>query len=94
MNPMNMFGGMNPLTFIQAMKKGGNPMDLMQSMFGNNPQYQRVMQMVKGKSPKEVRRIAMNLCEQRGLDFNDAVNKMKEMGLNIPEEGNTPENEK
>ncbi len=94
MNPMNFMGnGMNPMQIIQTLKKSnGNPMAMMESMMGNNPQFQRVMQMVKGKSPSEVRQVAMNLCQQSGIDFDAAVSQMREMGLNLPDDINPPEN--
>lgn len=88
MNPMNLFNGgnqMNPLQLIKAMQGGGNPAQIMQAMLGNNPMYQRVMQMVDGKSPEEIRSIASNLCQQRGIDLNDAINQMRGLGLNIPD---------
>ena len=74
---------MNPIQMIQAMKSG-NPMEVMQSMLGGNPQFQRVMQMVNGKSPAEIKQIAMNLCNQSGVDFNAAVEQMRGMGIDLP----------
>lgn len=82
---------MNPMQIIQAMKSG-KPMEVMQSMFGGNPQFQRVMQMVNGKTPAEIKQIAMNLCQQSGIDFDAAVSQMREMGLNLPDDINPPEN--
>ncbi len=91
---MNMMGGnrgMNPMQIIQTLQQSkGNPMALLQNMMGNNPQFQRVMEMTKGKSPKELRQVAMNLCQNSGVDFNQAVSKMREMGLNIPDDINMP----
>lgn len=90
MNPMNLFsgmgGGMNPFQLIQMIQKGGNPMQMMESMMGGNPQYQRALQMVKGKSPQEIKQVAANLCQQRGIDFEQAVNQMRQMGLNFPDD--------
>ena len=93
MNLMNMMGqmmggqgGMNPMQMMQMMQKAkGNPMQMIDSMMRGNPQYQRVMQMVNGKSPKEVRQVVMNLCEQQGVDFTGMVEQMKGMGINVPE---------
>lgn len=93
MNPMNMLGsmmggqgGVNPMQLIAQMQRGGNPMQVMQSMVGNNPQFKRVMQMVDGKSPAEMRQVAQNLCQQRGIDFNQALGQLKQMGINVPED--------
>ena len=79
--------GFNPLQLIQAINNShGNPMETMKSMMGNNPQFQRVMQMVKGKSPSEIRQVAINLCQQSGINFDSAVSRMRGMGLNLPDE--------
>ena len=87
MNPMQMMNVNNPvMQMMQMMQKAkGNPMQMIDSMMGGNPQYQRVMQMVNGKSPKEVRQVVMNLCEQQGVDFTGMVEQMKGMGINVPE---------
>lgn len=93
MNPMNMIGqmmgkggGMNPFQMVQMLQQAkGNPMQIFENMASGNPQYQRVMQMVNGKSPQEIRKVCMNLCEQQGVDFSGMVNQMKSMGINVPE---------
>lgn len=77
---------MNPLQLISMIKQNNNPINFMQNILGSNPQFQRVMQMVNGKTPEEMKQVAMNLCEQQGIDFSQAVNQMKSMGLNIPED--------
>ena len=78
------------MQIIQAMKSG-NPMEVMQSMLGGNPQFQRVMQMVNGKSPAEIKQIAMNLCNQSGVDFNAAVEQMRGMGIDLPTDEYQPD---
>lgn len=77
---------MNPLQLISMIKQNNNPINFMQNILGSNPQFQRVMQMVDGKTPEEMKQVAMNLCEQQGIDFSQAVNQMKSMGLNVPED--------
>lgn len=102
MNPIQMIVQMfgnnnisNPFSIMQSMQRSGkNPVNLMQNMMGNNPQFQRVMQMVNGKSPEEVQQIAKNLCAQRGINFDEAVEQMKKMGINMPDYSNTPKNAK
>lgn len=46
-------------------------------MFNNNPLFQRAQQMAKGKSEEELRQIANNLCEQRGINFDEAYKKFE-----------------
>lgn len=110
MNPMNMIGkmmgggnpmmggmqgGFNPMQLISQLQSGvGDPMKMLNGMLGNNPQYQRVMQMVKGKSPAEMRQVAQNLCQQNGVDFSQAVDQMRQMGINVPDVDTPSENAK
>ena len=77
---------MNPLQLISMIKQNNNPINFMQNILGSNPQFQRVMQMVDGNTPEEMKQVAMNLCEQQGIDFSQAVNQMKSIGLNVPED--------
>lgn len=49
----------------------------MTNMFQNNPLFQRAQQMVQGKSEKEIEQIANNLCKQRGININDALEQFK-----------------
>lgn len=77
---------MNPMQLIQAMIQSGNPMQMMQQLFGNNPNFQRAMQMVQGKTPEQMQQTARNLCKERGIDFNQAVKQMSGMGIPLPVE--------
>ena len=62
-NPMQMFNG------------NGNQFAQMQ----NNPLFQRAQQMAAGKSPQELQQIAKNLCQQRGINIDEAYNQFKQM---------------
>lgn len=45
-------------------------METMQKIINsNNPLFMRAQQMAQGKSPDEIKQIAMNLCKERGIDF-------------------------
>ena len=69
------------------MVSAGNPQNLMNQMFQqyqNNPMFQRAQQMAAGKSPQEIRQIANNLCNQRGIDINSAMEQFKrQFGINM-----------
>lgn len=41
---------MNILQIIPQLMSGGNPMQLMMGMFGNNPMFQQAVNMANGKS--------------------------------------------
>lgn len=63
---------MNPMMMmLQAMQSGMNPMQWMQQQTGNNPPMHQLMQIVQGKSPQELREIAANMAQQRGLNYGD-----------------------
>ena len=91
-NPMGMLSqflgtqnGMNPISIMVQLQKSGNPMQLIQQMFGNDPKMQRAMSMVKGKSPQEVQQTALNLCQQKGIDINQAIQQARQMGIQVPD---------
>lgn len=64
--------------------KSNNPQQMAQNMFGQNPAYQRAVQMTQGKSPQEIQEIAKNLCNQRGIDFNQIIKQIESMGIKMP----------
>lgn len=43
----------------------------MQRLQGN-PLFQRAQQMAQGKNEQQLQQTAMNLCQQRGIDINQA----------------------
>lgn len=45
---------------------------MLRKQFANNPLFSRAEQMASGKSPEELEQIAKNLCQQRGIDFDEA----------------------
>lgn len=60
---------MNPFQMMGAMM---NPMSFMAKQFGANPMFRQAQQMAQGKSPEEIKKTCMNLCRQRGIDFDQA----------------------
>ena len=75
MFPMN-----NPvLALVQAMHQGQNPMALMQTMAQQNPQVAQALQMMQGKSPQQLRQMAQNMAQERGVDLNQML---RQMGIN------------
>lgn len=49
----------------------------MQRLQGN-PLFQRAQQMAQGKSEQQLQQTAMNLCQQRGIDMNQAWQQFKQ----------------
>lgn len=85
---------MNPIQLIQMIQGVQNPMQMMQNMMGSNPQFQRAMQMAQGKSPSELKQVCKNMCTEIGVNFDDMTMRMRQMGLNVPSDINTPKNDK
>lgn len=50
---------------------------MMQGQLQNNPLFRRAQQMADGKSEKELEQIAKNLCEQRGINIDRAMEQFK-----------------
>ena len=61
---------------IQMAKSGNNPKQLLNSLVGQNPQLNQVMQLVNsGKmTPKQ---IFMNMANQQGVNPNDIISMLK-----------------
>lgn len=51
----------------------------------NNPLFHRAQQMAQGKTPQELEQVARNLCQQRGININDA---MKQFNMIFGQRGN------
>lgn len=56
-----------------------NPQQLLMAQFQQNPLFKRAEEMAKGKSPQEIEQIAINLCKQRGLNFDEALQQFKQL---------------
>lgn len=77
MMPMN-----NPLMQIMGLLQSGkNPNAILQTMAMNNPQVRQVMQMMRGKSPEQLRQIANNMAAERGTTVEDIA---RQLGIQVP----------
>ena len=47
----------------------------MSKMLQGNPMFQRAQQMAQGKNQQELEKKKKNLCQQIGIDYNDALNQ-------------------
>ena len=62
----------NPMMqLMSAMRSGQNPMQLMQRMAMNDPRAAQAMQIIRGKSPQELQKIAQNMARERNIDLNE-----------------------
>lgn len=77
MMPMN-----NPLMQIMGLLQSRkNPNAILQTMAMNNPQVRQVMQMMRGKSPEQLRQIANNMAAERGTTVEDIA---RQLGIQVP----------
>lgn len=66
---------------LQMARNGGNPMQMLQQMAGQNPQAAQAMRLIQGKNPQQLRQIAENMAKERGVDLDQMA---KQMGLTLP----------
>lgn len=48
-----------------------------QQLMTSNPLFQRAVKMAEGKSPEELKQIAQNLCQNRGINMDEAFDAFK-----------------
>lgn len=72
---------MNPMQLIQMLQGSSNPMQMLMGMAQNNPALGQALQMVNGKTPAEMERMAYDMAKQRGVDLNQLA---KQMGIKLP----------
>ncbi len=56
-----------------------NNLNQLQQLFANNPLFRRAQEMAKGKSEAELEQIARNLCQQKGISFEQAWQNFQNM---------------
>ncbi len=64
---------------IQAMAGGMNQEQMLQQAIQQNPKLQAVMPLIQGKTPQQINQTAMNLCRERGVDFNQMAQQGMQM---------------
>lgn len=72
---------MNVMQVVQQIRGSRNPQQMMVQMAQQNPQLGQVMQMVNGKTPDQMRQMAQNIAQQRGIDLNALA---AQMGIKLP----------
>lgn len=78
-----MMNGMNPMSMMQMFMGGGkgfNPQQLLMGQMQNNPMFKQAQQMAQGKSPDELKQVCENICRQRGINFDDALQQFQSQG--------------
>ena len=69
---------LNPVQMMGMMR---NPKQAINSMFQQNlqanPLFKRAQQMAEGKTPEQLQQVAQNLCQQKGIDMNQAIQQFQ-----------------
>ena len=75
-----MNSNMTPFQMIQ-MLKSGNPQSFVFQMLEqnaqNNPFFANILQLAKSNKTSEIEQIAINMCKEKGIDFNKEFNSFK-----------------
>lgn len=72
----------NPLFMaLQMAKNGKDPMNLLQNMAQQNPQFAQAMRMIQGKNSEQLKQTAENIAKERGIDLEQMA---QQMGLKLP----------
>ena len=67
----------NPMMMlINATRGGGNPMQMLQQKASNNPHAAQTMNILRGKSPQQVRQVVENMARQRGTTIEQMAQQM------------------
>lgn len=74
---------MQPMQLIQMLNSSQNPEAMLQQIASQNPLMQRAMMMAQGKSPQEIRAIAVNLAKQQGMTEQDVDNMVRTFGFKL-----------
>lgn len=76
---------MNPLMMIgQMIKNGGNPQQIFQQMMWNNPDLnnnpimKNAFEMAQKGDFKGVEELARNLCKEKGINPDEAIEKVRQ----------------
>lgn len=66
---------------LQLLSNSGNPIAQMDTMFGNNPNYQSFKQEIAGKNQQEIIQYFNNKFSEQGINLNNIVNTARQFGL-------------
>lgn len=67
---------MNAMQLFQAVQNGANPNAIVTQLAQGNPVFQRALQMANGRTPDQIRDMAVNMARQRGIDINQVAQQM------------------
>ena len=71
----------DPRQIMQALIKSANPSQMLMQYAEQTPAIREAMQMVNGKTPEQVRKMAESIAQERGINLNTF---MRELGIKMP----------
>lgn len=72
MIPMN-----NPLlAALEAARRGQDPLQMLNTLTGQDPRMGRAMQMLRGKNANQLEHMARNMARERGIDLNELIRSL------------------
>lgn len=64
----------NPLlSIMSAARSGRNYNQMIRNLAMNDPQIGQAMQMIQGKTPDQLKQMAMNMAKERGVSVEDVA---------------------
>lgn len=71
----------SPMQILQAVQNGANPNQIISNLIQQNPAFRQAMQAVNGKTPDQIRDMAYQMAQQRGVDLAQFA---QQMGIPLP----------
>ena len=69
------------MKLLQAIRNGANPqqlvMEVLEGQMASTPMGKNLLQLVKDNKTSEIEKIARNICEQNGIDFDKEFSSFK-----------------
>ena len=69
------------MKLLQAIRNGANPqqlvMEVLEGQMASTPMGKNLLQLVKENKTSEIEKIARNICEQNGIDFDKEFSSFK-----------------
>lgn len=76
-NPMQLF------QMFAQLKNNPNPMQLAQSMFGQNPLFAQAQKMAQGQSNEQMKQIIMNVAKEKNISSQELNQWASQFGLSL-----------
>ena len=75
---------MRDMTEIMKMVRNGNPQTVVMNMLqstamGGNPMAQNLINLAQAGNSREIEKIARNIAQEKGIDFDKEFNSFKQM---------------